>query len=71
MEINRDNYEAYLLDLIEGRLSADAQQKVRDFLFLNPDCSKRVDDIEWLVLGESKVIFPGKEQLKKEFPDAS
>ena len=71
MEINRNNYEAYLLDLLEGRLSAEDQQKVRDFLLLNPDCAKGIIDMEPWILEKSKIPFPGKEQLKKEFPDAS
>ena len=32
MDINRNNYEAWLLDLIEGSLSAEEVQEVRDFL---------------------------------------
>lgn len=71
MEINRDNYEAYLLDLIEGRLSAGDRQKVRDFLALNPDCAIGLDQIEPWILEKSNIHLPGKEQLKKTLPDAS
>jgi len=71
MEINRRNYEAYLLDLLEGRLSAEEQQKIRDFLLLNPDCAEGIDEVEPWILEKSSIAFPVKEQLKKEFPDAS
>ena len=71
MNINRDNYEAYLLDLLEGRLAAEDRQKVRDFLMLNPDCAREIDDEEPWVLEKSAIQLPGKEQLKKEFPDES
>ncbi|MEN8227165.1 MAG: hypothetical protein ABFS38_03345 [Bacteroidota bacterium] len=71
MEINRNNYEAYLLDLIEGSLSAEDQMKLRDFLTLNPDCAEGINDVEPWILEKSKILFPGREQLKKDFPDAS
>lgn len=71
MEIDRRNYEAYLLDLLEGRLSAEEQQKIRDFLLLNPDCAVGIDEVEPWILETSNIPFPAKEQLKKEFPDAS
>ena len=71
MEINKDNYEAYLLDLAEGRLSAEEKQKVRDFLLLNPDCSVEISQADPWILGRNKIIFPGKEQLKKQLPDPS
>lgn len=69
MNINRNNYEAYLLDLIEGRLTGAEQKEVRDFLAMNPDCNPGLDDIEPWILEAAKVNFPGREQLKKEFPD--
>ena len=67
MEINRNNYEAFLLDLMEGRLSLSDQQKVRDFLKLNPDCSAPLYDSELWVLENRNTLFAGKEKLKKEF----
>jgi hypothetical protein len=71
MEINRHNYEAYLLDLLEGRLSVDEQQQVHNFLLLNPDCSGKLKEIEpWILEGE-KVCFQNSKLLKKEFPNPS
>jgi len=71
MEIDRNNYEAYLLDLMEGNLSVEDQQKLRDFLKLNPDCALFHDLSEPWILEDEQVIFAGKEQLKKELPHAS
>ncbi len=71
MEINRNNYEAYMLDLLEGRLTAEDQQVVRDFLLLNPDCAQGIEETNPWSLEPSNISFPGKEQLKKEMPDAS
>jgi len=69
MEINRHNYEAYLLDLLEGRLSVDEQQQVHNFLLLNPDCGGELTDIEPWVLEGEKVCFQNSKLLKKEFPN--
>ena len=71
MEINKDNYEAYLLDLIEGRLSAQEQQEVRDFLSLNPDCEAGINEIDPWVLEKVPVHLREKEHLKKQLPGGS
>ena len=71
MEINRNNYEAYLLDLLEGSLTAEELQAVHDFLLLNPDCAEGIKELNVWSLEKSSIVFPGKEQLKKEIPDAS
>jgi len=70
MEINRHNYEAFLLDLLEGRLSAEDRQQLRDFLLLNPDCAEELAEIDPWVLEREKVLFRDKTILKKELPGA-
>lgn len=67
MEINRDNYQAYLLDLLEGRLNWDEQQDLKDFLSMNPDCIADLNDQELWTLEAEKVCYPGREELKKKF----
>lgn len=68
MNINRDNYEAWLLDLIEGRLAPEQEQQVRDFLLLNPDCATGLEEVEPWVLEAEAVTYSGKSGLKKELP---
>jgi len=68
MDINRNNYEAFLLDLAEGRLNAKEIQQVRDFLQLNPDCGEGLDREQYWRLKSEWVGFPGKQGLRKEFP---
>jgi len=70
MEINRNNYEAFLLDLMEGKLSVEEKQKIRDFLKMNPDCAMLNEETKPWILETAKVTFSGKEQLKKELPDS-
>lgn len=71
MEINRHNYEAFLLDLMEGRLSAEDRQRLDDFLLLNPDCANELVDAESWVLESGKVEFRNRDRLKKTLPGPS
>jgi hypothetical protein len=64
MKITRENYEAYMIDLIEGNLSAVQEQELKTFLLENPDLS--VDpDIYLIKLPVEDVIFSKKEDIKK------
>lgn len=71
MRINRHNYEAYLLDQLEGRLSVEDQQELERFLNQNPDCGAEGLDLEPWILEDQTLSFPKRELLKKEFPDHS
>ena len=71
MEINRHNYEAYLLDQLEGRLSVEDQQKLHDFLLLNPDCSGELSEIDPWILEPEKVHYQNIKLLRKEIPSHS
>lgn len=71
MEINRHNYEAYLLDRLEGRLSVEDQQHLHDFLQSNPDCSGELSELEPWFLEPAKMHYPERILLKRKFPDAS
>lgn len=71
MKINRHNYEAYLLDLLEGGLSVEDQQQLHDFFLLNPDCADELTVLEPLVLEPTKMQYPKKDMLKRELPNRS
>ncbi len=71
MDINRNNYEEYLLDLMEGRLTAEESQQVRDFLLLHPDCDEGFIGEQTWNLASGTIVFKGKAGLKKELPDSS
>jgi hypothetical protein len=69
MNINRNNYEAYLLDLVEGRLNSEDTRRVRDFLLMNPDCAGGLEKEQLWFLEPETVSYHGKEQLRKEVPN--
>lgn len=68
MNINRNNYEAYFLDLIEGRLSPEQEEVVRRFLKFNPDLAEELTAFELHTITAPHLPFPGKESMKKEMP---
>lgn len=53
-DINRDNYEAFFLDYIEGNLDAEAAEALHAFLRQNPDLRHELDDAEILPLQKSE-----------------
>jgi hypothetical protein len=71
MKINRHNYEAYLIDLLEGQLSVEDQQELRDFLQSNPDCYAELSELEPWFLETVHIPYPERSALKKEFPEAT
>lgn len=65
--INRNNYEAFLLDYMEQNLSSEMVAELMLFLENNPDLKQEWEEMNELVLTDTpKVIFEDKETLKKE-----
>jgi hypothetical protein len=70
MIINRENYEAFLLDLIEGNLSDDQKNILKHFLNENPDLTVEDNPADIRLPDSGKISvtgtgFPLKEELKK------
>ena len=67
MEINKNNYEAWLLDYFEGRLNANQVAELQLFLQQHPELDESIDDgLDILSLEGNSIAFDGKESLKKE-----
>ncbi len=64
MHINRENYEAWLLDMTEGELSPEQEEEVRKFLAENPDLETGTDLLD-MTLIPPEISFPLKEGVKK------
>ncbi len=65
MDINRNNYELYVIDYIEGNLSSDMEQAMRTFLSENPDLAAEIDGIEEFALESEPVNSVDWSYLKK------
>ncbi len=65
--VNRDNYEIYLLDFVEGNLSPAKEAAVRDFLTQNPDLKQQVTFLkESPELKSPATSFTNKHILKRD-----
>jgi hypothetical protein len=63
MKICRDNYEAFLLDLMEGKLTEGQKEDLLQFLGENPDLA--VDfEFDFIKVPYDAVDFPHKDDLK-------
>lgn len=66
--INTANYEAYLLDYLEGNLSREDQMLLLAFLEDHPDLKEEFDSVASIILplaSPSEDTFTGKSELKK------
>lgn len=65
--INKNNYEAFLLDYMEQNLAPDMVAELMLFLEQNPELKAELEDMEELAVIEASTIeFPNKAELKKE-----
>jgi hypothetical protein len=65
MNIDRQNYEAYFLDYIEGNLNAAEIARLMDFLVSNPDLKAELENYEPVTLAPETNIYTEKDTLKK------
>jgi hypothetical protein len=66
VKINRQNYESYFLDYIDGKLAPHMLEEFNSFLSLNPDLAEEIDGIDQVNLLAEEFPFLTKENLKKE-----
>lgn len=66
MNLDRNTYEAWLLDHLEGRLTAPQEAELRAFLLAHPDLPGLPDALP--DLEPTDLPFPHKELLKRSFP---
>ncbi len=64
--ITKDNIEAYLIDLLEGRLSQEEELELRKCLKDNPEFEESLSmyDPSLVLLPDTSVVFEDKESLK-------
>ncbi len=65
MNINRYNYEEFLMLYIDGELSSEEQQAVEHFLQQNPDVKEELDLLQQTVLQPEHIVFVDKKALFK------
>ncbi|MCF6171417.1 MAG: hypothetical protein L3J66_10610 [Bacteroidales bacterium] len=65
MKINRNNYEVFLLDYLDGTLDAVLEVELMLFLEENPDIREEMEGLEEISLQSQNIRFTGKGSLKK------
>lgn len=68
-KINIDNYEAYLLDFLEGNLTDELQMELELFLIQHPELDINLSDLSLISLNEESISFSNKNGLKKAETD--
>lgn len=70
MTINRNNYEIYIIDYLDGNLSPAQVDELLLFLNQNPDIKEEVDGLENTLpeAAEEPAVFTGKAALKQLDP---
>ncbi len=65
MIINRNNYEQYCIDYLEGKLSPPEMEYFLLFLSENPDIKQQLEEMEVKPVNQDNISFADKEYLKK------
>ena len=68
MKINRNNYEIYFLDYLEGNLVPEKEAELLAFLEEHPHLKEVFENFEQIHLAPLEVLFKKKEELKKPVP---
>jgi hypothetical protein len=64
-KINIDNYEAFLLDHLEGNISKEDLFELQVFAAQHPHLNIDLNDLELVALGTDEISFENKDSLKK------
>ncbi|MBL7895043.1 MAG: hypothetical protein JNK50_07125 [Bacteroidia bacterium] len=64
--ITLENYEAYLLDYMEGNLSKADTALLQQFVVLHPELNIDLSELELVELEATNITFENKNNLKKE-----
>ncbi len=66
MDINRENYESWFLDYVEGSLSAGQISQVHEFIAQHPEFGAELKSWQaTLIKPDLQLVYPDKERLKR------
>jgi len=64
-EVNRNNYEVFFMDYLDGNLSSSQEVILQSFLEKNPELKKELKNFEQLTIPDESIHFEEKKLLKK------
>lgn len=66
MIINKNNYELYAIDYLEGTLDVSTQKAMDQFLTQNPTIQSELDEMqEYVLVADKTIVFENKAALKQ------
>ena len=71
MQPDRTNYEIWLIDYLDGKLSNSQKEQLIMFLEKNPDILEEFGDFSLYIIKPSEIFFASKNLLKKSSSDLS
>lgn len=66
MKINRNNYELFFVDYLDGKLSHSDELELLAFLAANPDLEEELNLVRDIKIEPEKITFNAKDSLKKK-----
>jgi hypothetical protein len=70
MKIDRNNYENYAIDYLDGQLLPTEAEAMRKFLAENPDLAEEISEMEAIcVKSENTLHISNKQKLSKSYDD--
>jgi len=69
MNITRENYEAYIIDYLDGKLNPIQSAELMHFLSQNPDLEEEFNEFENIRINSSKEMKLNKDELRRDFSD--
>ncbi len=69
MNITRENYEAYIIDYLDGKLNPIQSAELMHFLSQNPDLEEEFNEFENIKISASQEMKLNKDELRRDFSD--
>jgi hypothetical protein len=66
MKIEKNNYELFFLDYLDGKLSDSEIKQLEHFLLLNPDLRAELEGTEKAVLSPDEIVYENRDALYKQ-----
>jgi hypothetical protein len=65
MDINRNNYESWFLDYLDGNMETSRKEVLMKFLDFNPDLREELEGLEYMRLKAEEIPYGSKNSLLK------
>ena len=66
MKINRNNYELFFIDYLDGKLSHSDELELMAFLAVNPDLEEELNLVKGIKIEPEEITYFDKKNLKKD-----